>query len=156
MSKVPNNRAGQHDRTATPGAVTGVRVFDLPVIRDARGALSFAQVPEHLPFTALRYFLLFELHPDVARGAHAHKAHQQFFVCVHGQCRVTVNDGRASDEVVLDTPARGVYVPPMVWTTVIPGTSETVVLVLTSAPYDAADYVREYQEFEQLAAGQDR
>ena len=137
-----------HELTPEPA----VRVIALPVIRDDRGALSFAQVNDHLPFTPLRYFLLFDLAENVSRGAHAHREQEQFLVCVHGRCRVTLDTGRGQQAIDLPDASCGIHVPPMVWTTVWPASAETVVLVLTSASYDAADYVREYDEFLRLVA----
>lgn len=127
-----------------------VRLVELPEIRDPRGALTFAQVPDHLPFTPQRYFLLYDLQENVARGAHAHRQHHQFLVCVHGTARVTVDDALTQREYELATPAHGLYVAPMTWVTVVPSSVDAVMLVLTSAPYDAADYVRDQAEFARL------
>lgn len=141
----------EHSSPAMVGDIdAGVRLLALPEIGDARGTLSFAQVPEHLPFTPQRYFLLYNLQANIARGAHAHRRHQQFLVCVHGSARVLVDDARHQREYELASPARGLYVAPMLWVTVLPDSTDTVLLVLTSAAYDAADYVRDYQEFQRL------
>ena len=69
------------------------------------------------------------------------------FVCVTGACAVVVDDGEHRLEVALDRPNRGVYVPPMVWATQYKYTRDAVLLVLASHPYDAADYIRNYEEF---------
>lgn len=130
-----------------PLAAAGTRVIDLPVRRDARGGLSFAQVPEQLPFPARRFFMLFDLEDGVARGAHAHRTLHQYLVCVAGACRVVVDDGRVQDQVELSGPVTGVYVPPMTWTTVVPLAAGTAVLVLASDPYDEGDYIRDYDGF---------
>jgi UDP-2-acetamido-3-amino-2,3-dideoxy-glucuronate N-acetyltransferase len=138
---------------AEPGiAISGVRLVKLPVNRDGRGALSFAQVEDQLPFTPLRYFLLFDLVPEQSRGAHAHRELEQFLVCVHGACTVMLDDGQSRTEVQLNDPAVGVYVPRLIWTTVVPASEASVVLVLASARYDAADYIRDYREFKAQAS----
>src|SRR5438094_728099 len=81
------------------------------------------------------------------RGSHAHRECAQFLVCVTGACAVVVDDGEHRLEVALDRPNRGVYVPPMVWATQYKYTRDAVLLVLASHPYDAADYIRNYEEF---------
>jgi UDP-2-acetamido-3-amino-2,3-dideoxy-glucuronate N-acetyltransferase len=49
--------------------------------------------------------------------------------------------------VRLDDPARGVYVPPMVWTDLHNFSADAVVLCLASLPYDEADYIRDREAF---------
>lgn len=137
------------DRSATLPALTtrGVRVGPLPVVSDSRGSLSYAQLGDQLPFVPRRYFLLFDVPEGAIRGAHAHRDLEQYIVCVHGSCRLILDDGTHRDELRLSAPDRGVYVPPMVWTTVVPDSHETTVIVLASAEYDADDYIRDYDEF---------
>jgi hypothetical protein len=55
--------------------------------------------------------------------------------------------------VRLDSPAVGVHLSPMIWTTVLHSTPETTVLVLASDVYRESDYVRDYDEFLALARG---
>jgi acetyltransferase-like isoleucine patch superfamily enzyme len=125
----------------------GARVTAIPVVADSRGALSYAQLGEQLPFVPRRYFLLFNVPEGAIRGAHAHRDLEQFIVCVHGSCRVIIDDGVHRDELRLASPDRGVYVPALLWTTVVPDSQDTVVIVLASAEYDPDDYIRDYDEF---------
>ena len=129
----------------------GAREHDLPVIRDARGALSFAQVATHLPFEPRRYFLLFDLALGESRGSHAHRTLHQFVVCVRGSCEVALDDATSRVQVCLDSPARGIHIPPMVWTTVVPRSADATVLVLASDTYDEGDYLRDHDAFVQHA-----
>lgn len=130
-----------------PLTAKGARVVSIPVIADSRGALSYAQFGDHLPFEVRRYFLLFNVPEGAIRGAHAHRDLQQFVVCVHGSCRVIVDDGEHRDELRLSSPERGVYLPPFLWTTVVPDSRDAAVIVLASAEYDPDDYIRDYDEF---------
>src|SRR6185503_6966481 len=125
-----------------------------PLMRDERGSLSFAQIGDQLPFTPVRYFLLFDVPDGAARGAHAHISLQQYVVCVHGRCTVVLDDGEQKGQFELSTPTSGLYVPPMTWVTVLPESSDTVVLALASDVYDAGDYVRDYATFIKLASRQ--
>ena len=74
-----------------------------------------AQHETHLPFPPRRYFVIFEVPGKEIRGEHAHRKLQQFLVCLRGSVRVMVDDGKERDEVVLDRPDLGLYVPPLVW-----------------------------------------
>lgn len=138
---------------SSPRGRSGARLVHLPVHRDPRGGLSFAQHPEQIPFVPQRHFLLFGLEGGVPRGAHAHRALEQFVICVHGSCRVELESGRGRDEVHLADAWTALHVPPMVWTTITPTSADVVVSVLASAPYDAGDYIRDYDEFVRLVRG---
>ena len=133
-------------------SVRGPRVVLLPVVVDARGALSFAELGPHLPFVVKRYFLLYGVKAGAGRGDHAHRELQQFMVCVHGSCRLVLDDGAVRDSVVLDNPGLGVYVPPMTWVTLYRSSPDAVLMVLVSDVYKAEDYIRDYSEFLSLAA----
>lgn len=127
--------------------VNGVRVCQLPIVADLRGNLSFGEYDRHLPFVPKRYFLVFDVPSKEVRGEHAHKRLEQFLVCVKGSCAVVVDDGRNREEIFLDSPGIGLYIPAMVWATQYKYSSDAVLLVLASDVYDAEDYIRNYDEF---------
>jgi UDP-2-acetamido-3-amino-2,3-dideoxy-glucuronate N-acetyltransferase len=84
------------------------------------------------------------------RGEHAHRALQQFLVCLRGELALVVDDGRQREELWLNSPTAGVHLMPLVWATQYKFSSDALLLVLASAPYDPADYIREYTEFARL------
>ena len=122
-------------------------VYQLPRAKDLRGSLSYAEIYRQMPFEVKRYFLVFDVASEHIRGEHAHRTLQQFLVCVAGRCHVVTDDGASRHEAVLDSPAKGVYIPPMVWATEYKFTRDAVLLVLASEYYDAAEYIRDYGEF---------
>jgi UDP-2-acetamido-3-amino-2,3-dideoxy-glucuronate N-acetyltransferase len=130
--------------------VRGVKVYCLPHVDDMRGALTFAEVPAHLPFDIQRFFLVFQVPSSEIRGEHAHKQLHQFFICVHGACSIVADDGTNRREFRLDTPTLGVHLPPMIWGVQYKHTADAVLLVFASAAYDADDYIRNYDEFLRL------
>jgi hypothetical protein len=60
------------------------------------------------------------------------------------------DDGTLRQEFVLDTPTIGLHLPPMVWGIQYKYTEDAVMLVLASAKYDPASYIRDYAEFLEL------
>jgi len=148
VSAAPFDARGERARvSAEDTAVSGVVVHELPLVRDLRGNLTVGEVPGDVPFAPRRYFLVMDVPTGETRGSHAHRECAQFLVCVTGSCAVVVDDGDSRLEVALDRPDRGLYVPPMVWATQYKYTRDAVLLVLASHPYDAADYIRDYDEF---------
>lgn len=58
-----------------------------------------------------------------------------------------VDDGQNRADIIPDGPSTGVYLPPLVWADQCKPSSDAVLLVLASAAYDPADYIRKYDEF---------
>jgi hypothetical protein len=65
---------------------------------------------------------------------------------------VVVDDGSVREEIVLDRPDIGLYVPPMIWSTQYKYSDDAILMVLASHHYDAADYVRDYADYLALSA----
>jgi len=136
----------------SPSQIPGVQFLRLPTIPDMRGALSFAEVDQYLPFVPKRYFLVYDVPSREVRGEHAHRTLHQFLVCVKGCCAVMVDDGKTREEYQLNSPGLAVHIPPMVWGVQYKYSADAVLLVLASDKYDAADYIRDYEEFRQLVS----
>lgn len=139
------------EASAVPMAVRGVTLHRLPLIEDLRGHLSAGEVGPHVPFVPKRYFLVFDVPGKHVRGAHAHRTCDQFLTCVRGSVTVVVDDGAQAEEVVLNEPNLGLFVPAMIWAVQYKYSPDAMLLVLASEHYDATDYVRDYDEFLSLA-----
>ena len=127
--------------------IAGAGLYELPRVSDERGHLSFAELGASLPFAVMRYFLVFGVPTREIRGEHAHRTLDQFLVCVHGNCSVRLFDGDAGEEILLNRPDLGLYVPPMVWTTEYKYSPDAVLLVLASDVYRDDDYIRDVDEY---------
>ena len=132
--------------------VGNVTVYRMPLITDVRGSLSFGQIDTHVPFVFKRYFVIFDVLSRKVRGEHAHKKLHQFIICLKGSCSVFLDDGINRSALTLDRPDVGLHLPPMVWAAQYNYTPDAVLLVLASDPYDAEDYIRDYEEFLALVA----
>lgn len=133
--------------TVTATSVKGVTLHQLQVAMDLRGSLAAAEFPAHLPFAPSRYFVVYDVPGKDVRGEHAHRACRQFLVCVRGSVSVVADDGTSREEIRLDRPDVGIYLPPLVWAVQYKYSPDALLLVLASDPYDAADYIRDYDEF---------
>jgi acetyltransferase-like isoleucine patch superfamily enzyme/dTDP-4-dehydrorhamnose 3,5-epimerase-like enzyme len=131
-------------RTST---VSGVELVQLSRAVDLRGSLIAGEVGNNFPFEPKRFFTVFNVPSSEARGSHAHKECEQFLVCLNGSVRAVVDDGRQKEEIILDRPEIGLYMPAKTWGTQYKYSRDAVLLVLASHLYDPDDYIRDYGEF---------
>ncbi len=127
--------------------VGGSALYLMRRVADTRGSLTVGEVPTEVPFSPARYFAVFGVPSVELRGEHAHKQCQQFLICLHGSCRVLLDDGDRRCEVTLDRPDMGVFMPSMIWGTQYRYSPDAVLLVFASRPYEADDYLRTYDDF---------
>jgi len=127
--------------------VKGAALHVLPEIRDLRGTLTVGNFAREVPFTPKRYFMVYDVPSKHVRGEHAHRNCAQFLICVRGSVRVLVDDGTSREEVILDTPMCGLYVPATIWAAQYRHSSDAMLLVFASELYDSADYIRDYEVF---------
>jgi dTDP-4-dehydrorhamnose 3,5-epimerase-like enzyme len=131
---------------------SGVALHNMKVVADSRGMLSVGEFEKDLPFVPKRYFLVFDVPGEHVRGEHAHRECHQFLICVKGKITVVADNGQTCEEFLLHRPSLGLHVPPMVWCTQSGYSADAVLLVFASEKYDAADYVRDYDEFLRLVS----
>jgi len=136
--------------------VGGVTLHRLKSVRDMRGDLSVGEFQKDIPFEPKRYFLVFNVPSEKTRGEHAHYKCQQFLICIKGSCSVVVDDGNSRCEVSLDSPDKGICLPPLTWGIQYKYSSDAVLLVFASRPYEAEDYIRNYAEFVEVVHRQAR
>lgn len=131
----------------------GPQVIDLPRIADSRGTLTFLESQRHLPFAIRRAYWIYDVPGGEVRGAHAYRNLQEFIIAVSGSFDVSLDDGREETLYSMNRAYQGLYVPSMLWRQLRNFSTNSVALILASAPYDADDYVRDYDEFRGLARG---
>lgn len=83
----------------------------------------------------------------VTRGYHAHKNLEQILICIHGSCKIRLDNGSEKKIVPLEKPYEGLYVANNIWREMFDFSEDAVLMVLASELYDANDYIRDYDEF---------
>ncbi len=114
---------------------------------DHRGQLVALETFKEVPFEIKRVYYMYDTVDGVRRGYHAHKKLQQVLICVHGSCKIHLDDGIDTSEVILDKPYEGLYVTNNMWREMYDFSEDAVLLVLASEYYDESDYIRNYKEF---------
>lgn len=129
----------------------GCRLIPLAVRGDERGQLVAIEGMRNVPFAIARVYYVYATSPGVTRGLHAHRALNQLAVAVSGRCTMLLDDGAQRVMVRLDDPAIGLAMGPMTWREMSDFSDDCVLMVLADAPYDEADYIRDYDDFIAMA-----
>jgi len=129
------------------------RIIELPKISDPRGNLSFIESGQQIPFDIQRVYYLYDVPGGSDRGSHAHKNLHQFVVAMSGSFDVVLDDGKEKKRFHLNRSYYGLYVCPMMWRYLDNFSSGGVCMVLASAHYDPADYIRDYDNFKMAVLG---
>ncbi|HWL00876.1 MAG TPA: FdtA/QdtA family cupin domain-containing protein [Microbacteriaceae bacterium] len=122
-------------------------VVEVPTITDELGSLGVVEGDAPFPFPIRRVYFIHSVTPGAVRGSHAHKALRQLIVAVSGSFTVTLDDGSSESTWPLDTPTKGLVVPPGYWRTLSGFTTGAAALVFASEEYDPDDYIRDYDAF---------
>lgn len=129
-----------------------VKIYRFPPHGDDRGQLIAIEEQKDLPFDIKRVYYIYDTLPGVRRGFHAHRNLQQILVCVNGSCKIHLDNGHDTAEVVLDDPTKGLYISNDMWREMYDFIPGTVLLVLASEYYDESDYIRNYEDFLKIIA----
>jgi hypothetical protein len=95
----------------------GVRSVVFPTVQAARGNLTALELPEVVPFHVRRIFLVHHVSNSEVRGEHAHKKCWQLLISTTGTVTVDLSDGEMNETFILESPERGLLIPPLIWGT---------------------------------------
>ena len=131
----------------SPKLPHGCRFIDFPRFEDERGALSFAESVNHIPFHIERVFWMYGIPEGKTRGGHSHIEASQVLVPVAGSFRLLIDDGTDKAEVLMDSASRGILLQPGIWCELRDFKPGSAVMVLTSHPFQTEDYVIDHPEY---------
>lgn len=124
------------------------KIIDLPKILDKRGNLSIIEEFKNIPFKIERTYWIYDVPGGEARGGHAYKENQEFIVALSGSFDVILDDGKEKKTFSLNRSYYGLYVPKGLWREMNNFSTNSLALILASTPYDADDYIYNYQDFQ--------
>lgn len=127
-------------------------VIDLPVVHDLRGNLTVVEAERQVPFDIRRVYYLYDVPSGSERAGHAHRGLQQLIIAASGSFSIHLDDGRRQETIFLNRSHKGVLLKPMVWRVINNFSSGAVCMVIASAHYDEADYIRDHGDFRRAAA----
>lgn len=114
---------------------------------DTRGQLVALEENKEIPFQIKRVYYIYDTLDGVRRGFHAHKKLKQLLLCVHGSCKILLDDGTDKEIVTLKNPFEGIFIESNIWREMYDFSPDAVLLVLASEVYNEEDYIRDYNVF---------
>lgn len=114
---------------------------------DYRGQLVAIEQLKDIPFSIKRIYYMYATKKGVRRGYHAHKSLEQILICIHGSCKILLDDGSEKESVCLEKPYEGLYLSNNIWREMYDFSEDAVLMVIASDFYDESDYIRDYGEF---------
>ncbi|TDB60650.1 sugar 3,4-ketoisomerase [Photorhabdus khanii] len=124
-----------------------IKLIDFKILGDERGQLISLEGNKNIPFEIKRVYYIFGTKSDVARGFHAHKKLKQIAICISGNCRFILDNGKKREEIILDTSHIGILIDPMAWHEMHDFSEDCILMVLADDIYDESDYIRDYKDF---------
>ena len=125
----------------------GVRMLSFPKFND--GGFIEVEGLRDVPFEIKRVFYIFgKGNVGTVRGKHSNRKSEFVLFNVKGRSKVKTIDEDLNEVVYeLNEPNQALYLPKMVWKEMFDFTEDSVLMVLTNEYYDAAEYIREFDEF---------
>ena len=114
---------------------------------DERGQLVALEEFKDIPFEIKRVYYMYDTGEGIHRGFHAHKTIKQILICIHGSCKVLLDNGQEKKIVSLEQPYEGLYISHNMWREMYDFSPDAVLMVLASEYYDESDYIRDYDQF---------
>lgn len=124
-----------------------IQLIQLPKILDKRGNLSVIEEWKNIPFKIARTYWIYDVPGGEARGGHAYRENQEFIVALSGSFDVILDDGKERKTYPLNRSYYGLYVPKGIWREMNNFSTNSLALILASTPYDAEDYIYDYEQF---------
>ena len=114
---------------------------------DDRGQLVALEENKDIPFEFKRVYYMYDTREGVRRGFHAHKSLEQILICIHGSCKILLDNGEEKKIVSLEKPYEGLYISNDMWREMYDFSPDAVLMVLASDYYNEDDYIRNYDDF---------
>lgn len=114
---------------------------------DERGQLVALEEFKDIPFEIKRVYYMYDTGEGVHRGFHAHRKLEQILICIHGSCKVLLDNGEEKKIISLEKPYEGLYISNDMWREMFDFSSDAVLMVLASDYYNESDYIRDYDMF---------
>lgn len=128
-----------------------IRLIDFPKIEDPRGNLTFLQNFDQVPFEIQRTFWTYDVPGGEERGGHAYLKQEEIIIALSGSFDIVIKgiDGQET-KYSLNRSYYGLYLPPLTWRRMENFSTNALSLHLSSHPFAANDYIRNFETYQSL------
>jgi len=123
------------------------KLIEIQEVSDSRGILRIIEFSTLIGFDPKRVFTIQDAPKNASRGKHAHKNCIQVLQCLTGIVEAKIVSKGDSTMVLLDSPKKVLYVPPMNWLELRFLEDDAILNVYASELFIESDYIRDYSEF---------
>ena len=127
--------------------MTLAKWLDFQILGDERGSLVALEQGRIIPFEIKRVYYIYHTEEKVSRGFHAHRELKQVAICISGSCRMVLDNGFVREEVLMNSPVKGLLMESLLWREMHDFSKDCILLVLASEHYTESDYLRDYSAF---------
>jgi UDP-2-acetamido-3-amino-2,3-dideoxy-glucuronate N-acetyltransferase len=112
------------------------------------GVIEFADTP----FQPQRFFWLSGIDPETTRASHAHRKCHQLLMCLAGEMTASITTAAGERRDFRLHLGDMVHLEPLMWLDLTHFTTDGVLGVMASEPYDPSEYINDFEELRQLDA----
>ena len=125
------------------------KIIDIPVFSNMTGDLSFAQNNDQFPFRIKRIFWndnFKELNKEI--GGHEYFNQKEVIISMIGNFEVvTINSDNEKTKFYLDSPNKGLFIPPNYWRYMCKFSENFLALHVVDTSYSKSDYIKDFSHF---------
>ena len=126
------------------------KIIDLKSCGDSNGRLIPFENGVNTSFEIKRVFYIYNTRPNIIRGMHANRNSEFLMIAISGSCKIKIDDGFTTEEVILNDPTKALYLDKMIWKEMLDFSYNAILLVLTNTKYDNTEYIRDYQQYKEI------
>lgn len=130
--------------------INGVKIIELPNIKDPRGNLSFFENHSQIPFEIKKTYWIYGGQVRKIIENHAFKESHEFIVALSGSFDIILNNGEKEQKFSLNKPYSGLFVPNLIWRRIENFSNNSLALVVSSKEYESNDYIMDFDQFKRV------
>lgn len=128
----------------------GVKLIEIPKIKDPRGNLSFFENSSQIPFDIKRAYWIYDVPRGEHRGGHAFVESHELIIALSGSFDVTLHDGNQEVKYSLNRSYKGLYVPHLIWRQINNFSTNSLALIVSNISYNKLDYIVDFDKFKKI------
>ena len=112
------------------------------------GVIEFADTP----FQPQRFFWLSGIDPETTRASHAHHKCHHLLMCLAGEMTASITTATGVRKDFRLRLGDMVHLEPLMWLDLTLFTTDGVLGVMASEPYDPGEYINDFEELRQIGS----